>query len=111
MLMCFEMDEFFSWLASHHDEESVSLPGQCFHSLLARFLSHKAGFTIGVEGKRYGWALADECRWLELPRWAQAFAVYSERLFGRDFSAYEWLTCLSRSRSCSLRFRRFSLVF
>ena len=89
MLMSLEMDDFFSWLASHSDEESVGLPGQCFHSPLARFLSHKAGFTMGVDGKRYGWALADACRWLELPRWAQVFAAYSERWFGRELSAYE----------------------
>lgn len=89
MLRRLDMDDFFHWLASHHDEESVGQPGQCFHSPLAHFLSHTFGFTVGVDGKRYGWALADACCWVELPRWAQVFAAYSERWFGRELSAYE----------------------
>src|SRR5260370_42289427 len=89
MLMRLEMNDFFEWLAAHHDDESVGQRGQCFHSPLARWLSAKAGFTIGVDGMRYGWALAESCRWVELPRWAQAFATYSEKLFGSQLTAYE----------------------
>lgn len=89
MVLCIDMNEFFDWLAAHHDDDVVGLPGQCFHAPLARFLSSQAGFTVGVDGERYGWALSDACRWLLLPRWAAIFTSLSEKLFGSQLSAYE----------------------
>ena len=89
-MMRIDGDDFFSWLAAHGTNESVGLPGRYFHSPLATFLSHKAGYVVGEDGKRYGRANVELYHWLELPRWAQVFASLSERLFcGRAISAYE----------------------
>lgn len=87
--MRIDMNEFFDWLAAHRTNDIVGLPGQCFHSPLARFLSAKAGCTVGVDGERYGSALVDTCRWFLLPRWAALFTTLSEKLFGSTLSAYE----------------------
>ena len=90
------LDEFFTWLASHHDQDVVGWPGRCFHSPLARFLSFKAGCTMGEDGSRYGSALVDDCRWLQLPHWAHTFAVFCEAWFGRELTAYEAVGLLAQ---------------
>lgn len=93
-LMQLEMNAFFEWLCLHRDDDIVGLPGRCFHSPLACWLSALAGRAIGVDEMRYGWALADTCRWALLPLWARVFAAYSEKLFGRAMSAYEAVSLL-----------------
>jgi hypothetical protein len=89
MALGMDMDDFFHWLAAFRPDEIVGLPGQCFHSPLARFLSDQAGCAVGVDGERYGSALADPCCWRLLPRWAMLFTVLSEKLFGSSLTAYE----------------------
>lgn len=88
-MICLDMNAFFEWLCSYHDHDVVGLPGRCFHSPLARWLSALSGRAMGVDEMRYGWALADGRSWVTLPYWAQMFASYSERLFGASLTAYE----------------------
>ena len=90
------VDAFLSWLAMHRDDEIVGCAGQCFHSPLARFLSWQAGRAMGVDGSRYGWALADYCFWRELPRWARVFMDYSDTWFSREMTAWQALEVLIR---------------
>ncbi len=94
--MRIDFDDFLAWIASHADDEVIGLPGQCFHSPLACYLSSRMGRVYGVEGMRYGWALADECRWFPLPRWAQLFSTLSETWFGRALTALQAIDLLIR---------------
>ncbi|HEY3994246.1 MAG TPA: hypothetical protein VGM01_15360 [Ktedonobacteraceae bacterium] len=95
-MMRIDSDEFFSWLAAHGTDEFVGFPGRYFHSPLANFLSQKAGYVVGEDGKRYSRANVELYHWLELPRWAQVFALLSERSFcGRAISAYEAVCVLA----------------
>jgi drug/metabolite transporter superfamily protein YnfA len=95
MLISMTFEEFFAWLASHSTNEIVGQPGRCFHSPLAQFLSWKSGYVICEDGRRYGRSVVPDCRWLELPSWAQLFATLSERSFGRALSAYEAVCVLA----------------
>jgi hypothetical protein len=89
-----DFEEFLSWVVSHGDDEPIGVPGQCFHSPLARFLSARMGCAYGVDEMRYGWALADSCRWLPLPRWAQLFEAVSESRFAQVLTAWQVLDLL-----------------
>lgn len=94
MALTVDFEAFFAWLASHRDTDVVGLPGRYFDSPLARWLSAQSGMVIGVDDRRYGWALADERYWCELPYWAQVFEAFSEKYFGFSLTAYETVALL-----------------
>lgn len=87
--MKIDINEFFDWVASHRDHEVIGLPGRCFDSPLARWLSEQVGHVIGVDGRHYGRALVDAQRWQVLPYWAYVFTMLCEGLFGRALTASE----------------------
>jgi hypothetical protein len=88
MALTVEFEAFFVWLCSHRDGEIVGVSGRCFDSPLARFLSVQAGRLIGVDGLRYGWALANVWR-QPLPFWAQVFSSLCEGRIGATLTASE----------------------
>jgi hypothetical protein len=88
-------DDFLSWLASFAEQDVVGQPGLCFNSPLACFLSQLAGVVIGEDGQRYGRASVESHHWRALPRWAQLFSQFGERLaYGQPLTAYHALCLL-----------------
>jgi hypothetical protein len=84
-----DFEEFFEWLSFYGDEEVVGVPGRCFDSPLARFLSAKEGMLVGVDDRWYGRALVDARCWRPLPMWARVFEALCENRFGRVLTAYD----------------------
>lgn len=94
MAVDLELEAFFEWLALHRADECVGLPGRCFDSPLARWLSSCLGVIIGVDGDCYGRPAVEVCCWRRLPSWACVFALLCEKLFGTALSADEAVNLL-----------------
>jgi hypothetical protein len=88
------LDAFVSWLCSH-EFEIVGFPGTWFDAPLARWLSELTGHTYGVDGKLYGRASCDSCRWRLLPQWAEVFSAWVELYAYRPLTGYEALEVLA----------------
>jgi hypothetical protein len=88
------LDAFVSWLCLHEDEV-IWLSGKCFDAPLARWLSEMTGHVFGVDGKWYGRALSEYCRWRLLPLWAVVFCVWTESRAYRPITGIEALEVLA----------------
>lgn len=88
------LDEFVSWLCLHEDEV-IGLSGKCFDAPLARWLSEMTGHVFGVDGKWYGRASSESCRWRLLPLWAEVFCVWTESRAYRPITGIEALEVLA----------------
>ena len=97
---------FCAWLCLH-EHEVFDRPGSWFHCPLARWLSDLTGHVYGVDRGRYGRAYLDECYWLPLPPWAQAFHARLEARGSAPITAYDaFVTLASVELAFALQGRR-----
>jgi hypothetical protein len=88
------LDVFVSWLCSH-EHEVVGFPGKCFDAPLARCLSEMTCHVFGVDGKWYGRASSESCRWRLLLLWAEVFCAWAESRAYRPMTGREALEVLA----------------
>lgn len=103
------VEDFGSWLC-RHEWDCVGQPLLCFQSPLALWLSEVTGHVYGVDGLRYGRALWDGCCWLELPRWAQVFAMRLEQVSASVVMGYQAFAVLAHVEMALSRTQRVERV-
>jgi hypothetical protein len=89
------LEAFCSWLCLH-EHDVVGYPGTFFRTPLSVWLSEVSGHTYGMDGMFYGRASYDYCSWLLLPRWAEVFTAWMERLALCPITGYQALDILAR---------------
>ncbi len=90
-----DMEAFCAWLVAH-EYEVVGQLGMIFQSPLARWLSERVGYVIGVDGAVYGRASHEVWTWKLLPRWASYFNACGEAWFAREVTGGEAFLVLAR---------------
>ncbi|GCE18638.1 hypothetical protein [Dictyobacter kobayashii] len=88
------LEAFCSWLCER-ESEVVGYPGIWFNDPLAEWISQQVGRVCGVEGKVYGPAAWDMCRWWWLPLWAQLFVAWTDKYAKRAMTGEQAFAILA----------------